>query len=99
MPELRHDDEIQQHIDARYLGACEAAWRLFEFPIHGSSHTVERLALHLPGQHSVVFAPGAENDALDAPRGQITTLLAWFELNSRMARNQTDLVKILSCLY
>ena len=85
--ELRHDDEIQQHIDARYLGACEAAWRLFEFPIHGSSHIVERLALHLPGQHSVVFAPGAENDALDAPRGQITTLLAWFELNSRMARN------------
>ena len=97
--ELRHDDEIQQHIDARYLGACEAAWRLFEFPIHGSSHTVERLALHLPGQHTVVFAPGAEDDALDAPRGQITTLLAWFELNSRIAQNQTDSAKILSCLY
>ena len=48
--ELRQHDEIQEHIDARYLGAAEAAWRLFEFGIHGSSHTVERLSLHLPGQ-------------------------------------------------
>lgn len=46
-------DEIQQHIDARYLGAAEAVWRLFEFPIHGASHSVERLSVHLPGQQLV----------------------------------------------
>ena len=51
-------DELQAHIDARYLGAAEAAWRLFGFPIHGCSHAVERLAVHLPGQHFVNLCGG-----------------------------------------
>ena len=97
--ELRRHDEIQDHIDARYLGAAEAAWRLFEFPIHGSSHTVERLALHLPGQHAVNFVPGQEAEALAAPRGQRTTLTAWFEINRAVMQKGDDPANLLQALY
>jgi hypothetical protein len=39
-------DEIRDYLDARYVGPAESAWRLFEFPMHGKSHTIERLPVH-----------------------------------------------------
>ena len=50
-------DEIQQYLDARYIGPVEAAWRLFGFGMHEEFPAVIRLALHLPGMHQVVFNP------------------------------------------
>ncbi|PIA60482.1 hypothetical protein AQUCO_00300169v1 [Aquilegia coerulea] len=41
------DDEIQQYLDARYVGPTEAAWRLYGFRIHEELPCVTRLALHL----------------------------------------------------
>ena len=38
-------DEIADYVDARYVGPCEACWRLFEFPMAGKSHSIERLDL------------------------------------------------------
>ncbi|CAF4798859.1 unnamed protein product, partial [Rotaria sp. Silwood2] len=49
-------DEIKAHLDARYVSAPEAAWRLFEFPLHDKSHAIIRLAVHLPSQEPVYFA-------------------------------------------
>ena len=92
-------DEIQQHIDARYLGAAEAVWRLFEFPIHGASHTVERLSVHLPGQQLVHFVAGLEAAALRAPRATSTTLTAWFALNTSLQAGAPDPHGILQTLY
>jgi len=43
------NDEIQRHIDSRFLGASEGAWRIFEFPIHKQVPNVVRLHVHLPG--------------------------------------------------
>jgi len=43
-------DEITRFLDFRYLGPCEAAWRIFEFPMQGRSHHVERLPIHLGTQ-------------------------------------------------
>ena len=43
-------DEIKAHIDARWVGPDEAIWRLLEFPLHGNSHSTQRLATHLPGE-------------------------------------------------
>ena len=51
-------NEIVDFLDARYVGAPEAAWRLFNMPIHGKSHTVERLPVHLPFQQQVCFQRG-----------------------------------------
>ena len=76
-------DEIQDHIDARYVGPAEAAWRLLEFPLSGRSHHVERLAVHLPGQQGVTFQKGGEVAALEAADGKATSLTAWFALNRR----------------
>ena len=78
-------DEIQEHLDARYVGASEAAWRLFEFPIHGTSHMVSRLHVHLPNENPVTFSEGDEAAALAAATSQLSTLTAWFKLNSDLA--------------
>ncbi|PIA50577.1 hypothetical protein AQUCO_01200042v1 [Aquilegia coerulea] len=51
------NDEIQQYLDSRYVGPVEAAWRLLGNRIHEENPTVTRLALHLKGEHLVVFNP------------------------------------------
>jgi hypothetical protein len=76
-------DEIADYVDARYVGPCEACWRLFEFPMAGKSHNIERLDLHLETGFNVVFEPGNEKDALAEAKAKHTTLTAWFELNKQ----------------
>jgi hypothetical protein len=52
------EDEIALYLDARYLGPCEACWRLFGFKLLFRSHTVVRLIVHLDGfQRSPTMAP------------------------------------------
>lgn len=92
-------DEIREHIDARYVGPCEAAWRLLQFPVNGSSHSTERLAVHLPHQHIVTFHHGAEAAAAADPRRQRTTLTAWFDLNSTLVAAGSDPHGIRTTLY
>src|SRR5581483_4099333 len=41
-------DEIKKYINARYVSASEAIWRLFNFHLQQRSHKVERLPIHLP---------------------------------------------------
>jgi hypothetical protein len=41
-------DQIGRYQDHRYLGAAEAAWRIFAFPIHRSTDHVERMSISLP---------------------------------------------------
>lgn len=43
-------DEIKEYIDGRYLGVCEAAWRVFRFGLHKEFPSVCRLDLHLPNE-------------------------------------------------
>ena len=73
-------DEVSTYLDARYVIAPEAMWRLSEKRMHCQSHSVIRLAVHLERQQPVYFRPGEEDVALE--RSQMTTLLAWFNLNS-----------------
>ncbi|CAF4263393.1 unnamed protein product [Rotaria sordida] len=63
--------------------APEAAWRLFEFPLHDKSRVVIRLAVHLPNQQPVYFAEGNEREALERAATKDTTLTAWFKLNAK----------------
>jgi hypothetical protein len=76
-------DEISDFVDGRYVGPCEAAWRLFEFPMSGKSHAVHRLDLHLPNQQGVIFAPGTEKETIDTAGDRDTKLTAWFKLNQQ----------------
>ena len=77
---LEHD-EIHTFVDARYVSAPEAAWRLFEFPMHHQSHTIVRLAIHLPNEQKIYFREGQEVQALHNACDRDTHLTAWFKLN------------------
>ena len=62
--EFQHD-EVNQFIDARYVGPPEGVWRLVFFPTHDKSHNVERLAVHLKGWETKIFESGQERKAVD----------------------------------
>jgi hypothetical protein len=59
-------DEIANYIDSRYVGPCEAFWRIFGFDMQGRSPAVQRLQLHLPGHQTVTYREGEEVMALEA---------------------------------
>ncbi|CAG8807973.1 14076_t:CDS:2, partial [Cetraspora pellucida] len=73
-------DEIKQFINARYISALEAAWRLFGMHLHEEVPNVVRLVLHLPGMHQVVYDPNDEAAIiLSHADRQKTTLTEFFE--------------------
>ena len=50
--------------------------------MHQQSHTVIRLAVHLPEQQRVYYKEGEEAAAAERASTKNTHLTAWFELNS-----------------
>ena len=63
-------NEIQQYLDARYIGLVEPAWRFFGNSIHEEFPPVVRLALHLPGMHKVVYDPNESVDRIASRAAQ-----------------------------
>ncbi|XP_045023162.1 uncharacterized protein LOC123467195 [Daphnia magna] len=74
-------DEITCHLDARYVSAPEACWRIFKFPLSDRSHAIYRLAVHLPREQPVFFQPGNEMQAVINAASRDTNLTAFFKLN------------------
>ncbi|CAG8749522.1 13139_t:CDS:2, partial [Cetraspora pellucida] len=73
-------DEIKQYLDARYISAPEAAWRLFGMRLYEEVRNIVRLALHIPGMHQVVFDPEDEAaEILSCAYHKKTTLTEFFE--------------------
>ena len=58
---LNSGDEIQQHIDMRCVGSCDATWRLFKFKIHSQFPTIQNLPLHLENEQMVNFEEDSIN--------------------------------------
>jgi len=82
LEEVNNRDEIQNHLDGRYISASEAAHRIFEFEMHENNPTVVRLQVHLPGQHLVVFDENEDPQSILARSSQEkTTLTRFFEMN------------------
>lgn len=77
---LEHN-EIKSFMDSRYISAPEAAWRLFGFDMHHQTHTIIRLAVHLPNKQPIVFIPEQIYDAIARAEHKDTSLTAWFKLN------------------
>jgi hypothetical protein len=81
--ELHNKDEVKAWIDSRYISAPNAVYRIFHFPIHHQTPNVVRLAIHLPGEHVILFN---QNDNLETLLAQgankKTTLTAFFMANS-----------------
>lgn len=66
MASIQSDEhnEIQHYVDARYVSASEACLRIFHYDLHDRSPAVQRLAVHLPGQHAVLYKEGKAEEAL-----------------------------------
>ena len=56
---------MENFLNARYLGASESVLKILKIPIHYKSHSVVKLACHLPGEQSVLFDDGQEAEALE----------------------------------
>ena len=46
-------DVTKQYLDTRYVGASEACWIILEKRMHGRSHSIMRLPVHLPGEQNI----------------------------------------------
>ncbi|XP_057811704.1 uncharacterized protein LOC131025943 [Salvia miltiorrhiza] len=77
-----NNDEISEYVDCRYIYACEAMWRIFEFKIHHRTPHIERLSFHLEGEQTCVFREG---DYIDNVLVKNTIaesqFLQWMEIN------------------
>lgn len=65
-------DEIQDYINARYLSASEAAWRILEYNITRKEPAVKSLSIHLPDQQV------SQMYRRDDSQSTATTLLQYF---------------------
>ncbi|GBN46953.1 hypothetical protein AVEN_170958-1 [Araneus ventricosus] len=74
-------DEILSFVEGRYVSTPEAMWSLNEFNLSHKSHTVVRLAVHLPQQQPIVYQDGQEAQAIERAALRKTTLTSWFELS------------------
>ncbi|XP_055961830.1 uncharacterized protein LOC126681473 [Mercurialis annua] len=75
-------DEIKSYIDCRYISPCEAAWTIFEFPIHHREPAVERLVVHLPNMNSVCFTENVNiNQLYNNDNIRKTMLTEWMKTN------------------
>ena len=85
-------DEVKQYLDARYVSACEALWRIYHFRMHEEHPNVVRLQIHLPNQQLISWdehvAPNLQQVAAQAAEKD-TTLTAYFKANEQFpeARN------------
>ncbi|GBM67404.1 hypothetical protein AVEN_188003-1 [Araneus ventricosus] len=77
---LDHDENLS-FVEGRYVSAPEAMWRLNEFNLSHKSHTVVRLAVHLPQQQPIVYQDGQEAQAIERAALRKTTLTSGFELH------------------
>ncbi|XP_057299444.1 uncharacterized protein LOC130630062 [Hydractinia symbiolongicarpus] len=67
-------DKVQTFLDAQYVSAPEAVWRIFELNMHQQFHVVHRLPVHLPNNHIVYFQQEQAEEALDRAADQATKL-------------------------
>ncbi|XP_050876133.1 uncharacterized protein LOC127079808 [Lathyrus oleraceus] len=77
-------DEVQQYVDARWICAPEAIWKIFRFTLYRLYPSVERLQIHLPNRHQVRFYDHQQiADVLNNERNSKTMLTQFFALNLR----------------
>jgi len=65
----------------RYIGAMEAVWRIFHFPLQDRHPAVQRLDVHLEHQQRIIFQDG-QADAVVAKGEPRTTLTEFFKSNA-----------------
>ncbi|KAA6356796.1 MAG: putative ATP-dependent DNA helicase PIF1, partial [Streblomastix strix] len=83
-------DEVQNYIDGFYMCAHEAYMKIMGVALQRLSHSVIRLAIHLPNEQFVYFQEGNETSAALNPNSNKTTLTAFFTLNEECKKQFGD---------
>ena len=87
------NNEVQRYLDARFISASEACWRLFEFGLHSQKPAVVQLQVHLPDQQSVFFNPRHNPQDVQVVAQQMDTILtAFFKANQHYPHLARDLL-------
>ena len=85
-PRVRN--EIREFQDMKSIGASEATWRIFEFPMSTRYPSIKRLPIHLEKEQPAFFHEDASIfEALE--RSEITELTAFFKYNSDHPQTNT----------
>ncbi|XP_035830146.1 uncharacterized protein LOC110887742 [Helianthus annuus] len=75
-------DEIKNFVDGRFICPHEAAWRIFDFPIHSRNPAVQVLAVHLENMQNISFRDSQQlQNVVDNPIAKKTTLTEWLHNN------------------
>lgn len=75
-------DEINAYFDGRYVCGAEAAYRIFGFPIHHYTLSVECLPFHMLGQCNCTFRADASLEKVaEKEKEHLSKLEAFFLLN------------------
>ncbi|XP_057421492.1 uncharacterized protein LOC130715411 [Lotus japonicus] len=76
-------NEIKTYLDCRYVSACEACWRIFDFDIHYRTVGVTRLSFHLPGENSITLRDSDRLSNVITREGiEDTMFTEWMRMNS-----------------
>ncbi|XP_072077726.1 uncharacterized protein [Arachis hypogaea] len=85
-------NKIRNYYDCRYISACEAAWRLFGYPIQMKEPAVIRLSFHLPDDMPIVYKDiDTIQSVVETSFFKKSMLIGWFKANEAHddARNLT----------
>lgn len=69
------NNEVEQYVTKRYIGACDAAWRVFEYDLTMREPAVQQLPVHLENYQSVFFR---QDSVADAAQSNSSALLDYF---------------------
>jgi len=76
-------DEIQNYLDARFVSASEAAWRILGFPMSGQFPITVRLAIHLENQQNIIYKENEHiQDIVDRNKTQLTEYFQYNKSNN-----------------
>ncbi|KAJ1288125.1 hypothetical protein BS78_02G065900 [Paspalum vaginatum] len=85
------NDEIQMYLDARYLSAGEASWRIFGFELQHREPSVQRLQFHLENEQVVVFPDSTDLEQIVYKPGIETTIFTEWMTANRLYLHARDL--------
>ena len=69
--------------ETRYVNPVAACYRILTKPLQCKSHSIIRLAVHLPQQQSIIIHDIDDDVSVGAALHRSSTLLAYFDLNKQ----------------
>lgn len=84
-------DEIKSFLDGRYVSNIEACWKIFDFKMHGRSHTVVNLDVHLENRQFIYFKSDTNVSSIE-DQYRTTKLIEFFKLCSTINSKASTLL-------